>query len=94
MIASERFTSVLGRISRRLSADTELRAVRERLDERLARARSEIESDERDRERAARAWTTRRDAEWRRLLDAEGDAFDAEGRRPAAILRWQRRGSA
>lgn len=94
MRSSERFTSVLGRISRRLAADPEMRAVRERLDERLERVRAEIEAAQRDRESVARARTARRDAEWRRLTASERDASHTEPRRSAAVLQWQRRGSA
>lgn len=94
MRSSEQFTSVLGRISRRLAADPEVRAVRERLEERLAQARAELEATRSARESAAAARSARREAEWRRLMASEPDTSHAEARRPAAVLRWQRRGSA
>lgn len=94
MRSSERFTSVLGRISRRLAADPEMRVVRERLEERLAQARAELEATQRDRESAARARTARREAEWQRLMNSPWGALHTDARRPAAVLRWQKRGSA
>lgn len=93
MRSNERFTSVLGRISRRLATDPEMRAVRERLEERLAQARAEIEAAQHDRESAARARTARREAEWRQLMDSERDELHTDARRSAAVLRWQKRGS-
>lgn len=94
MRSSEQFTSVLGRISRRLAADPEVRVVRERLEERLAQARAEIEATQRAREGAAAARSARREAEWRWLMASEPNASHAEAGRPAAVLRWQRRGPA
>lgn len=90
----ERFMSDLERISRRLAADPEMRALRERLEERLARARTEIQATRRRDERAAAEWEARREAEWRRLAASEGDSRRQDEHPVADVLPWQRRGSA